>query len=78
MPCSRISRSTRKVVVDGITNEGSHSSRSAKTWQIASKSFLLEAIPEYKVAELLTKVEVALNLSLNIRDEIINDAQGSF
>jgi hypothetical protein len=37
-----------------------------------------EANPEHKVAELVSKGEAALNIGLNIREDIIREAQGSF
>ena len=37
-----------------------------------------EANPEHKVSELVDLGESVLNIHINVRDEIVRDAQGSF
>ena len=67
-----------KVVVVGITNAGQSLISFGKDLANRIEVVAFEANPEYKVDELLTKGEDALNVSLNVREEVIKDAQGSF
>lgn len=67
-----------KVVVVGITNAGQALISFGKDLANRIEIVPFEANPEYKVEELLTKGENALNVWLNVKAEIINDAQGSF
>jgi hypothetical protein len=67
-----------KLVVLGITNAGQSLISFGKDLANRIEVIPFEANPEYKVGELITKGEGALNISINVRDEIINDAQGSF
>lgn len=67
-----------KVVVVGITNAGQSLISFGKDLANRIEVVQFEANPEYKVEELLTKGEKTLNISLNVKNEIITDAQGSF
>lgn len=67
-----------KLIVVGITNAGQSLISFGKDLANRIEIVPFEANPEYKVEELLTKGENALNVFLNIKDEIIRDAQGSF
>lgn len=67
-----------KLVVIGITNAGQSLVSFGKDLANRIEIIPFEANPEYKVEELLTKGERILNISINIRDEIIKDAHGSF
>ena len=67
-----------KLVVLGITNAGQSLISFGKDLANRIEVIPFEANPEYKVAEVVTLGERALNISINVRDEIIKDAQGSF
>jgi hypothetical protein len=67
-----------KLIVLGITNAGQSLISFGKDLANRIEVIPFEANPEYKVEELVAKGETALNVSLNIRDEIISAAQGSF
>ena len=67
-----------KLVVLGIPNAGQSLISFGKDLANRIEVIPFEANPEYKVAELVTKGESALNVSINIKDEIVNAAQGSF
>lgn len=67
-----------KLVVIGITNAGQSLVSFGKDLANRIEIIPFEANPEYKVEELVAKGERALNISINIRDEIIRDAHGSF
>lgn len=67
-----------KLVVIGITNAGQSLISFGKDLANRIEIIPFEANPEYKVEELIAKGESALNISINIRDEIIRDAHGSF
>ena len=67
-----------KLVVLGIPNAGQSLISFGKDLANRIEIVPFEANPKYKVDELITKGEKALNIELNISDEIINAAQGSF
>lgn len=67
-----------KLVVLGIPNAGQSLISFGKDLANRIEIVPFEANPKYKVDELITKGEKALNIEINIRDEIINAAQGSF
>jgi hypothetical protein len=67
-----------KLVVLGIPNAGQSLISFGKDLANRIEVIPFEANPEYKVEELITKGERALNLSINIKSEIVNAAQGSF
>lgn len=67
-----------KLIVLGITNAGQSLIQFGKDLTNRVEIIPFEANPEHKVDELVSKGEAALNISLNIRDEIIREAQGSF
>jgi hypothetical protein len=67
-----------KLVVLGITNAGQSLISFGKDLANRIEIIPFEANPEFKVAELVSLGERALNVSINVRDEIIKDAQGSF
>ena len=67
-----------KVVVLGITNAGQSLISFGKDLANRIEIIPFEANPEFKVAELVSLGERALNVAINVRDEIIRDAQGSF
>ena len=67
-----------KLVVLGIPNAGQSLISFGKDLANRIEVIPFEANPEYKVEELITKGERAFNLSINIKSEIVNAAQGSF
>ncbi|WP_433925276.1 hypothetical protein [Stenotrophomonas nematodicola] len=67
-----------KLIVIGIPNVGQSLIAFGRDLANRIEVIKFEANPEYKVLELLEKGEVALNVKLNIRDEIVRAAQGSF
>ena len=67
-----------KIVVLGITNAGQSLISFGKDLANRIEVIPFEANPEYKVEELLAKGERALNITINVADEIARDAQGSF
>lgn len=67
-----------KLVVLGITNAGQSLIQFGKDLANRVEVIPFEANPEHKVAELVSKGEAALNIHLNIREDIIREAQGSF
>lgn len=67
-----------KIVVLGITNAGQSLISFGKDLANRIEVIPFDTNPEYKVEELLAKGEQALNVTLNVRDEIIQGAQGSF
>jgi len=67
-----------KIVLLGITNAGQSLISFGKDLANRIEVIPFEANPEHKVEELLKKGEEALNISINIRDDIIRDSQGSF
>jgi hypothetical protein len=67
-----------KLVVLGITNAGQSLVSFGKDLANRIEVIPFEANPEYKVDELIKKGERALNISINIREEIVKAAQGSF
>ena len=72
------SASHSKVVVLGITNAGKSLISFGKDLANRIEVILFDANPEHKVEELVRKGEEALNIKINIRQEIIDGAQGSF
>lgn len=67
-----------KLVVLGINNAGQSLISFGKDLSSRIEVIPFEANPEHKIEELVAKGEAALNISINIRDEIIAAAQGSF
>lgn len=67
-----------KLIVLGIPNAGQSLISFGKDLSNRIEIIQFEANPEHKIDELITRGERALNVSLNIRDEIIGAAQGSF
>jgi hypothetical protein len=67
-----------KLVVLGIPNVGQSLIAFGKDLANRIEVVPFEANPEHKVLELLEKGETALNIRLNIKQEIVEAAQGSF
>jgi len=67
-----------KIIVLGIPNAGQSLISFGKDLANRIEIIQFEANPEHKVQELIKKGEKALNISLNIREEIVSAAQGSF
>lgn len=67
-----------KLIVLGIPNAGQSLISFGKDLANRIEIIPFEANPEFKLAELMTKGEDALNIKINIRDDIISAAQGSF
>ncbi len=67
-----------KLIVLGITNANQSLISFGKDLANRIEVIPFEANPEYKVEELIKKGETALNVSINIREEIVSAAQGSF
>jgi hypothetical protein len=71
-------REDSKLVVLGITNAGQGLIVFGKDLVNRIEIIPFEANPEHKVEELLALGERALNVHLNVKDDIVRDAQGSF
>lgn len=67
-----------KLIVLGIPNAGQSLISFGKDLANRIEIIQFEANPEHKITELIEKGERALNVSLNIREEIVTAAQGSF
>lgn len=67
-----------KIIVLGIPNAGQSLISFGKDLANRIEIIKFEANPEHKINELLEKGERALNVTLNIKDEIVSAAQGSF
>src|SRR5690606_36326729 len=67
-----------KLVVLGIPNVGQSLIAFGKDLANRIEVVPFEANPEHKVQELVEKGEAALNITLNIKQEIIEASQGSF
>jgi hypothetical protein len=67
-----------KLIVIGIPNVGQTLIAFGRDLANRIEVIQFEANPEFKVLELLEKGEDTLNVSLNIRDDIVSAAQGSF
>lgn len=67
-----------KLIVLGITNAGQSLVVFGKDLTNRIEVIPFEANPEHKIAELIGKGEAALKIDINIREEIIEAAQGSF
>jgi hypothetical protein len=67
-----------KVIVLGITNAGQSLISFGKDLANRIEVIPFEANPEYKVEELLAKGQQALNVTINVAEDIARDAQGSF
>jgi hypothetical protein len=67
-----------KLVVLGIPNVGQSLIAFGKDLANRIEVIRFETNPEHKVRELLEKGEAALSISLNIKDDIVGAAQGSF
>jgi len=67
-----------KLIVLGIPHAGQTLISFGKDLANRIEIIPFEANPKHKVEELLAKGEKALNISLNIKDEIIEASQGSF
>lgn len=72
------SASHSKVIVIGITNAGQSLISFGKDLAFRIEVIPFDSNPDFKVDELLRKGEETLNVDLNIREEIIVGAQGSF
>lgn len=67
-----------KLIILGISKAGQGLIIFGKDLANRIEIIPFEANPDQKVAELVSKGEQVLNISLNIRDEIIREAHGSF
>ncbi|MDG4576093.1 MAG: TIR domain-containing protein [Defluviicoccus sp.] len=67
-----------KLVVLGITNAGQGLISFGKDLANRIEIIPFEANPENKVEELVRQGEAVLNVDLNVRDDIVRDAHGSF
>jgi len=67
-----------KLIVLGITNAGQSLVVFGKDLANRIEVIQFEANPEHKIDELVSKGENALKVSINIKDEIVSAAQGSF
>ncbi len=67
-----------KLVVLGITNAGQSLMMFGKDLSNRIEVIPFEANPTHKIDELVQKGEGALNILINIREEIVDAAQGSF
>lgn len=67
-----------KLVVLGIPNAGQSLLQFGNDLANRIEVVRVEANPKFKVEELLNKGEQALNISINIKSEIVEAAQGSF
>lgn len=67
-----------KIVVIGIPNAGQALISFGKDLANRIEVIPFEANPEHKIEELVTKGELVLNVTLNIKEEIVGAAQGSF
>lgn len=67
-----------KLVVLGITNAGQSLILFGKDLANRIELIPFEANPQHKIEELIAKGEAALNIDINIKDEIVSAAQGSF
>lgn len=67
-----------KLVIVGINKVGDSLIRFATDLNNRIDTIRFEANPEEKVRELVERGEVALNLSFNTKERIIEDSQGSF
>lgn len=70
--------SNSKLVVLGIPNAGRSLISFGKDLANRIEVIPFEANPEHKVEELIAKGEKALNITVNIKEEIVAAAQGSF
>jgi hypothetical protein len=71
-------RSGTKLILVGINKAGDTLVRFAPDLNSRIDTIRFEANPEDRVRELVCKGENALNLSLNIKEEIVSAARGSF
>jgi hypothetical protein len=67
-----------KVVIVGINRAGENLIRFASDLGNRIEVISFEANPDEKVEELLTKGESALNIRINVKDEIVREVRGSF
>lgn len=67
-----------KLVVVGINKAGDSLVQFAPDLNNRIDTIRFEANPEEKVEELISKGEKTLNISINTKDEIVSNAQGSF
>lgn len=67
-----------KLILVGINNAGQHLIHFAQDLVNRIDIIRFESNPNNKVEELLTKGEAALNISLNVRDDVVKAARGSF
>jgi hypothetical protein len=67
-----------KLIVLGITNAGQSLILFGKDLANRIEVVPFEANPEHKIEQLISAGERALNVEINIKEEIINAAQGSF
>jgi hypothetical protein len=67
-----------KIVVLGIPNAGQTLISFGKDLANRIEIIQLEANPENKIEEVLSRGEAALNVSINVKEQIVSAAQGSF
>lgn len=67
-----------KVIIVGINKAGQSLLHYASDLTGRIDTITFESNPQDKVAELIAKGEAALNVSINIKDDIIRESQGSF
>jgi hypothetical protein len=67
-----------KLILVGINNAGQHLIQFAHDLVNRIDIIKFESNPDNKVNELLAKGESALNISLNVREEVVRAARGSF
>ena len=67
-----------KLIVLGINKAGENLIAFGKDLANRIEVIPFEANPEHKVSELVDLGESVLNIHINVRDEIVRDAQGSF
>ncbi len=70
--------SDSKLIVLGIPNAGRSLISFGKDLANRIEVIPFEANPQHKVEELISRGEAALNININIKAEIVADAQGSF
>jgi hypothetical protein len=67
-----------KVIIVGINKAGQSLINYASDLTGRIDTIPFESNPEEKVEELIEKGQIALNISINIKDEIVRESQGSF
>ena len=67
-----------KIIIVGINKAGQSLLNYAADLAGRLDTIIFESNPEDKVEELVSKGEVALNIAINIKKEIVEESQGSF